>query len=252
MRFGNRLSLGFLACAALLALPALTMASPINGSLSLGGTFTVGPAFLNFCPTGPTCPAAPGNWNVPGSGTGDLTTPYADDPNGGLITNLTSASEPVGTLLPGNGVLFLTFAASGPLPVPDIQFFITELFAGVGGTAQCGSAPAPGQTCTPSGSAVTFLNGNGGNSSATITAVGVARRISTNEFDPLQIVITSQFNTPFQTVLNNFATFGSVSNTYSATFQATPPSGVPEPMTLSLMGVGLLGLGIFGRRKLVK
>jgi hypothetical protein len=97
---------------------------------------------LNFCASGSPCSAAPGNWNAPGTGTGDLANPYANDPNGGSITNLNNVNAPVGTLLPGNGLLFLTFAPSVALPVPDIQFYLTKLVAGVGGTAACGAAPA--------------------------------------------------------------------------------------------------------------
>jgi len=235
-------------CAALTALPAPTMATSINGTLQLGGTFTLGPTgSINFCSTGGPCPAAPGNWNVPGVGTGDLNTPYADDPNGGLITNLSNATEPVGTLVAP--VLFLTFAPSGALPTPDIDFFMTELFAGVGGTAQCAAVPAPGQICTPSGTALTFLNGAGGNSSVTITAEGLAKRVSTAETDPLQIVITSQFNTPFQTVLAALAANGSVTNTYSATFTATPATTpTPEPSSLLMLSSGLIGLGFMKRK----
>jgi hypothetical protein len=228
----------------LLVLSAVATATPVNGSLTLTGDFTVGATFLNFCdPATAPCPAAPGNWNVPGTGTGDLGPPYANDPNGGLITNLNNANAPVGTTLAGNGLLFLTFAPSAALPVPDIEFYLKQLQAGVGGTADCGSAAAPGQTCTPAGSAVTFLNGNGGNSSATITAVGLARRISTNEFDPLQIVFTSQFNTPFQTVLANFASAGSITQGYSVTFTAA--SAVPEASAMSLVLVGILTFLLF-------
>lgn len=182
----NGLSLGLLVSLALIAASGPAAASPITGTLNLSGTFTIGANFLNFCATAGPCPAASGNWNVPSIGTIDLLTPYADDPNGGLITNLTSVSEPVGTVLPGNGVLFLTFAPSGALPTPDIQFYVTEVFAGVGSSASCGAAPAPGQVCTPTGSSVTLVNGAGGDSSATVTMQGLARRISTNEFDSLQ------------------------------------------------------------------
>src|SRR5579864_2167015 len=154
----NRLFLGLLTCAALIALSPPATASPITGALQLGGTFTIGSTFLNFCATAGPCPSAPGNWNVPGNGTGDLSAPYGNDPNGGLITNLSSALEPVGVLLGGSGVEFLTFTVSGDLLSPDIDFFVTEVFPGVGDTASCGAAPAAGQVCTPMGSAMTLIN----------------------------------------------------------------------------------------------
>jgi hypothetical protein len=241
----NRLLLGLLTSAALIAVSAPAAASPVTGTLQLGGTFTIGPTFLSFCATAGPCPAAPGNWNVPGNGTGDLSAPYASDPNGGLITNLNSVTEPVGTLLAGNGVQFLIFANSGALLTPDIDFFVTEVFAGVGTNAACGLAPSPGEVCTPTGSAATLINGAGGDSSATITMQGLARRISTGELSNLQMVFTSQFNTPFQSVLSTLASNGSVTNTFSASFSATP---VPEPVTSVLVGSGLLALGILRRR----
>lgn len=242
----NRLFPGLLVCAALTSVPVL--ASPIAGSLQLGGSFSIGATFLNFCNTALPCPSAPGNWNIPGTGTGDLLPPYGDDPNGGMITNLTSVDEPVGTLLPGNGVLFLTFTPSGALPTPDIEFYLTQVFGGVGGTASCVAAPAAGQTCTPAGSSVTLLNGAGGNSSATITMQGLARRISTDEFSDLQIVFTSQFNTPFQDVLATLASGGTVSNTFAASFTASIQA-VPEPVASVLVGSGLLALGLLRRRR---
>lgn len=41
-----------------------------------------------------------------------------------------------------------------------------------------------------------------------------------------------------------------ISSTWSAT--QSPVSGVPEPMTFSLMGIGLLGLGLISRRRTKK
>jgi len=226
------------------------MATQISGSLKIDGKFTVGPTFLNFCDSATVgaCPAAPGNWNPPGLGTGDFSNPYANDPNGGSITNLNSVNAPVGTLLPGNGILVLTFTPSVALPTPDIQLYLTQLLAGVGNPANCTAAPADGQTCTPAipgGSAVTFLNTAGGNSSATVSANGRARRVSTNEFDNLLIVFSTTFNTPFQQVLSDFNTQGSLTQTYSGTFTATV---VPEPMTMTLIGLGLFAFAALSRR----
>jgi hypothetical protein len=234
-----------LATAGMLGCGALS-ATPINGTLQLGGTFTIGPTFLNFCAAPGPCPSAPGAWNSPATGTGDLSL-YTGD---GLLTNLTQGTEPVGTLLTGNGVLFLTFtggaaAGGGSNPAtPTIEFFITEVFAGVGSAANCASGGV-GTLCTPVGSAVTLLNGPGGNSSATITAVGLAENMTTGEFDALQIVLTSQFNTTYEQVVSAEETLGSVTNTFSATFTA---ASAPEPSSMGMMAIGA-GLVLFAARR---
>ena len=165
------------------------------------------------------------------SGTGDLA-PYGGDTLGGTISTLTSATNPVGVTL-ATPTLFVTFATPSA-GVTDIQFFMQTVFAGVGGTASCGAVPAPGQLCTPVGSSVTFLNGAGGDSSLTITAQGFARHVSDGPgflaASPLQMVFTAQFNKPFQSVLADFNTNGSLTSSYSANFAAT----LTSPTTIGL------------------
>jgi hypothetical protein len=250
----NRRHRGFLVgltCGAVLALTVPARAAFINGSLDTTSGFTETATSLLFCLSSAIpCPnTTTGTFDLGNTGTGDFAAPYANDPSGVTVTNLNSTIAPVGTVLPGNGIVFLIFNPSVSLPTPDIKLWISEVLPGVGGTADCGLAPAGAQTCTPPGSAVTFLNTAGGDSSATITANGEAERISTGQFDPLQIIFTAQFNTPYQTVLADFAATGSISSTESGSFTATATPTVPEPMTSALLGSGLLALGIMLRLK---
>jgi len=119
----TKLLLGGLACGALLALAVPVTATPINGTATWTGVFTLTTgAVLSFCPpvtpVQTPCPAVSGGapgWNVPGSGTGDLA-PYGSDPNGGTITSLSQATNPVGVTL-ATPTLFITFA---PAPVREL------------------------------------------------------------------------------------------------------------------------------------
>ena len=61
----------------------------------------------------------------------------------------------------------------------------------------------------------------------------------------MQFVFTAQFNKPFQGVLADFNTAGSLTSTYSATATA---AAVPEPLASILIGIGLLSLAFVRRR----
>jgi hypothetical protein len=146
----------------------------------------------------------------------------------------------------------VTFAPAAG--VGDISFFMQTVFAGVGDAGSCAAPPATNQTCTPPGSAVTFLNVSGNNSSATITMQGFARHASDAPgfaaASPMQYIFTAQFNQPFQSVLADFAASGSLTSTYSMTATTSfTPTNVPEPSSLLLLGSGLTGLAAVMRRK---
>src|SRR3954468_8100782 len=99
--------LGGLVCCVLLT--TLSMATPVQGTLTEQGTFTVTGTTIAFCnnPITTPCPLAPGNWNVPGSGTGPDLSVYGPDPNGGSIRPLTQAANPINQVTAP--LLFLTF-----------------------------------------------------------------------------------------------------------------------------------------------
>jgi hypothetical protein len=230
---------------AVLALGVPAKANSINGTLNTTFGFTESATSLLFCTSaGIPCANTPtGTFDVPiggDSGSGDFITggPYADDTSGVTVTNLNSMDEPVGTVLPGDGVPFLTFNPSGGL---DIRLWVTEVLPGAGTLGACATGIGP---CTPNGSAVTFFNTPIG-STAIINIVGEAERISTGQFDLLTGIFTAQFTSDYQTELALFAANGSISTSGSASLTATP---TPEPMTSMLLGSGLLAFCIMLRR----
>jgi hypothetical protein len=167
---------------------------------------------------------------------------------------------------PGNQPVGVTFTNFDFLDFPvasgDPSLLANFLALGSGNPANCSTNPAlaaAGQTCTltpsttpaePGGSPFTFLNtsnGSGGccNSSANwdisgITADGLSR---------FNAVFDSNFTSSYQTVLNNFATNGSVSDAFAGDLTVSI-QGIPEPTTMALMGTGLILLSLgFRRRK---
>jgi len=161
------------------------------------------------------------------------------------VDNLAIGSEPVGTTFPAQEFIkFLTAPSLSPL-------YITFIDPGYGSSADCNplGTPALGQRCTPpnpGGSPFTFENVQPGGSKSTATWTFEGRSLD-NTLAWIA-VFTSQFSTPYQTVLQELANSPthSITHSYSATVTV---STVPEPGTMLLVGLGLCGIGLLKFRK---
>jgi hypothetical protein len=197
-----------------------------TGESNTGGTVLVnssGIFFTNFAPTPPQS----------GSYTGTT-----------AVTQGNLVGAP--TLTPNiTGWATFTGAAGGP-----IIFDLQTINAGVGTLAGC-SSNAIGSRCTPTGSGITLEQLATG-VSISFSGVGIAYTgTSGTGSTPTVVSFTSQNNVPgnITQILAAVNSTTGFTNSVSATYDSTASAAVPEPMTLSMMGIGLLGLGLLRRRK---
>jgi uncharacterized repeat protein (TIGR01451 family) len=188
-------------------LPALSHATPILGKANVTGAVTLTSTTIDFMPL------AGGSGAIlvePFTQTGSFV-PLAG--SAGALLDLSSAGQPVG--VPFVLANFLTIAAD-----PATQRTLTFIYPGVFSAANCGAAPAAGQTCTPVGAAFNFANTTATSSVLSFSMHGTM----TNAADTTQFAaaLTAQFSAMnYQTVLATLLGGGSVSAAFSADFYVT-------------------------------
>jgi PEP-CTERM motif len=225
--------LGVLSFAAL----STAYATPISGTVNTTGVASVNLTSINFL----SGTFVPNLFLVSVPTTGSFVGLAGTT---GTIANLTNnltntGPQPVG--VPFTDPSWMVFSSASPLIAFDLNF----INAGTDGTAGCSSS-AIGALCTPFSFSPFNLQNTSLGTSVAFSLSGNARNVSTGELSPFIGNFTTQISG--QTIPQILATInsgGTITNSYSANFIAT----IPEPGTISLLGAGLIGLGLLQRRR---
>jgi len=235
MRLGKLSLMGLLAAGSILSTGS-AFADSVSGIANIAGTVTVTENSIDF--TGSNFRA--GSSAETGSFLG-LT--------GGTVHTVLTGGPTTGAV---DYAKFMTFNVPGA----NIDFDLTYIAPGVGTEAACGSN-ALGQSCTIANSPFTLrqdsLNPNAVDITLLLQGVSYFTNDQNNTSPTAGLFTTQLTNTivvddaTVTGILATLAAGGSISGaSYSATFSASP---TPEPASLLLMSVGLLGAGYIGRRK---
>ena len=224
----------------LLAVPALLVvssaqATPVTGEANIAGSVSVNLTTVNFNPTFT-------------STTGGMETGDFAGLTGGTIMSLSGGPATGPVNIPG----FAHFTTGVATPV---TFDLTFISPGVGTIAGCASS-TPGAECTPiiNGQISPFtlfqLTSNTVVATLQLNGISFTNSAATGSSDTVSVFSTqTAINGTIPGILAQLAAGTPIQATYSASFVATP---IPEPASMLLVGIGLVGAGLIARRRFAK
>ena len=152
--------------------------------------------------------------------------------------------------IPGGELGFMTFTG-GTLTTGPLAFDLLTIGPGVNPPLACMAVMTPGQSCSISPASPFILTATATGTSVTLLAGGSVKDPSAGGTSFLSFwhgAFTSQINneTPMQ-IQNIINAGGGITSSFSGEFDVN----VPEPVSMALIGVGLIALAAIKRRKLV-
>lgn len=246
--------------AALVFLPASSIASPVQGVLNIFGTVVVTANAIDWLPAGGGTGAF-GIGGIPGDPTNGDFNPYVvsfpASPVTGTIRDLTRAADPVDTnlaaLAGSDSTDFMTLP-NAPAPAPGPAFIHFDLGTILGAVnhagAQVGCTGTPAVCVADPGSPFLLVRSLNGGTAIEMDVSGTVysgtKASGTSNFTG--IFTTQLADRSIEDIVSTLAGGGSIQATFSGAFTA---SSIPEPGTLTsfAIGVTLLAAGLLVRRR---